>query len=84
MMIHDKLGNLHAHKMFRTSAEAKSEGLDPVKHVSVPHLSITDRSKAVLLLKFLQVSCYLNVVVPRCCNVVMSVCIRSSAMWSPE
>ena len=29
----DGLGNFHADQMFRTTAEAKSEGLDPVKHV---------------------------------------------------
>ena len=29
----DGLGNLHADQMFRTSAEAKDERLDPVKPV---------------------------------------------------
>ena len=27
------LGNRHAEQMFRTTAEANGEGLDPVKHV---------------------------------------------------
>ena len=39
-----------------TTAEAKGEGLDPVKHVSGPQVIITDRSKAVTLLWFLSVA----------------------------
>ena len=47
-------------RMFRTTAEAKGEDLDPVKHVKdppPPPKSITDRSKAVLLLWFFNVAC---------------------------
>ena len=32
----DGFGNLHADQMFRTTAEGKGEGLDPVKHVLDP------------------------------------------------
>ena len=44
-------------KKFRTSAEAKGDGLDPVKYVLAPQSFITNRSKAVLLLWFLYVTC---------------------------
>ena len=42
-------------RMFRTTAEAKGEDLDPVNMFKTPppQKSITDRSKAVLLLWFL-------------------------------
>ena len=45
--------------MFRTAAEAKGEDLDPVnmfKTPPPPQKSITDRSKAVLLLCFFNVA----------------------------
>ena len=31
--VHSSMGNLYADKMFRTTNEAKSEGLDSLKHV---------------------------------------------------
>ena len=46
-------------RMFRTTAEAKGEDLDPVKHVEGPPTPkpITDHSEAVLLLWFFNVAC---------------------------
>ena len=41
--------------MFRTTAEAEGKGLDLIKLVQAPQPSITDRSKAILLLRFLNV-----------------------------
>ena len=52
----DWLGYLHADQMFRTTAEAKAEGLDPVEHVLPPpplQIFFSGRSKVVLLLWFL-------------------------------
>ena len=45
-------------RMFRTTAEAKGEDLDPVNMFKTPppQKSITDRSKAVLLLWFFNVA----------------------------
>ena len=57
----DGLGKLNANQMIWTTAESKGENLDPVKLVQAPpppQYSITDRSKAVLLLWFLYVTCY--------------------------
>ena len=47
----DRLVNLYAVQMFRAIEETKGAGLDAGKHVyPPPQYSITDRSKAVLLL----------------------------------
>ena len=62
--------------MFQTTAEAKGSGSDLVKHASATHAhsqhSITDLPRRYFY-------CGSSVL-----HVVMSVCISSSAIWSPE